>query len=960
MSHFVAVASNEATGRPGNQSCELSPHAQFQAAVSALKASDTPLSEQQPQKAVNASLPSIYQMDAELAKRAIEQLNSTIPSDSLAYPSGATQAQVNIPEHQYAPAPQPLSVPPQAYLPQWPAPSFPQSGMPVNVYPYHNHWDRQSHYTPPGDIDQKIVEHVRNNGASMYHPTPVRKFPISLHQTPPLTGKQTAVLRSTTPITTKIQSNSPAPSTGNTPAQKVSSTNLGGRVRKNNIKVVDLDDPPMCPLCYHMTCLPGSIKAHMQSIHNIPVKQCGQVRTKSQLIAAGYPVPTDIEPQRYKRLKPDEGNLSADKPQNTGQYTPSAQSGGDATERPAAAYGSAPSANGRSAAQQEDEAQTPGSGPESAPAMKARSQPRPSKSRPYLHQPPQPSPGFHAAPDRAQQLTIQQYKRQTEAYEAHQARQSGHGVLKHPKTVSNQFVQRDEAINGNLRSPGHLLGYSGMQAIVQPSYAAGVSNIGGQFSHSSEGARTATAPVLHSGGGDRVSIEGTSGNQRPAEIPGNVTFSVPFANAAQVAHQYPGPSVSSYLRYPIQSAQAPYIRQDELSGLSHAQILQLYNSWPKGRGEARPQSSNIEQLVGTEIGRPRNKGVEVAETAAPPEANNPEDHIVKSNGVASAMASDRLGALQNCDPKCSTDRAAETSSRNADVSLNSHRPRSDNVAPPELSRQDKDGQSPEWTREQITQRQNQIAEQSQPCSETGLEKPVQTTLQHISPALKHYFEQIGKWPTQERTQVAALRALNYELDQGERTAGQKRSFNTFTQDMHDTNVTPPANRAVPQQRESWDSQLSDVELNEGVATASTNISSVVDEEVESELAQEKDTPHKRQKMSYGEIMVPDLEATTAQTASCDADDGSEVDGEAIEIAVPVADRKENEPAEDSRETAKTGNQKQDKTVVEGSDQANDTERENLRADLVATGKKDHEDVDMADKDEENTAVEKSA
>ena len=851
------MASNEDISRLSNQSDELSPQAQFNAAVSASNASNPPLLDQQPQKAVITSLPSIYQMDADLAKQAVEQLQSTLSPDVQARSSDASQAQVNTPQYQYAPAPQPPPVPSQTYPQQWPTPSFPQFAMPVNVYPSQSHWNQQSHYTPPAEIDRNIVSHVQNIGANMYHPTPVRQFPISLHQTPPLSEKQDAASRSTTPVNAKITSASPAPSTGNTPLQKITSA-VGGQVRKNHIRVEDLDDPPMCPLCYHMTCLPGSIKAHMQAIHHIPVRQCPPVRTKSQLIAAGFPVPAKIQPQRYKRCKPDDGNLSTYKPRVSGQYTTSKENGGQAVVVPAALYAPAPSANGHTAAQQESQAQTPGSVPESVSANKAKSQPRPNKLRPYLHQSPQQSSEFQLAPDRAQQLTIQQYKRQMEAHEAYQAQQPGYGMLKLPETNSSNAVRRVQANNGSPQIQGHLVGYPGVQAPAQPSYAADRSHVGGQLSHLSKEAQTAIAPAIHGGEADQPSFETTNSTRGPAEPPSSTGFSPPFANHVQMDRQSPASSFSPYTRNHLQPAQMPDMSQNELSGLSHAQMLHLFNSWPK-----------------------------------------------------------------------------------------------DNAAPPESSGQNQNRQSPGSTRQQITQNLNQMIEQGQPYPETGLRQFAQASLQHISPALKHYFERTGKWPTQQEQQIAALRALNFELDQRERNAGQKRSFNDFNQDMHDTNVPPSVNRALPEQRESWTSQPNDVESQEGVATASTNASSVIDGELETDIAQEQDTPHKRQKMSYGEILVPNPEATTAQTASFDADDEAEADGDTIEVAIPVADGKASESAEASREIEKTGCAKQ-------AEEAGDTERETLLATFIAGGAVDQRETNVGNEKDETAAGQKQA
>ena len=231
----------------------------------------------------------------------------------------------------------------------------------------------------------------------------------------------------------------------------------------------------------------------------------------------------------------------------------------------------------------------------------------------------------------------------------------------------------------------------------------------------------------------------------------------------------PASSFSPYTRNHLQPAQIPDMSQDELSGLSHAQMLHLFNSWPKDQGKAQP--GTIDHQTGVAMmNLPQSKDVEMVGGAAPPKA---------------------------CDPKCSMVGAAQNNSRNADHSVNGHSPQRDNTAPAELMVQNKTRQSPGRTRQEITQSLNQMIDKGQPYPESGLQKFAQASLQHISPALKHHFEQTGKWPTQQEQQVAALRALNFELDQRERIAGQKRSFNAFAEDMHDSNVPPLVNTGYP-------------------------------------------------------------------------------------------------------------------------------------------------------------------
>ena len=152
-----------------------------------------------------------------------------------------------------------------------------------------------------------------------------------------------------------------------------------------------------------------------------------------------------------------------------------------------------------------------------------------------------------------------------------------------------------------------------------------------------------------------------------------------------------------------------------------------------------------------------------------------------------------------------------------------------------------------------------------------------------------------------------------------------------------------------------------MESQERVATASTKASPIIDEELESDIAQqEQDTPHKRQKMSYGEILVPDLEATTTQTASFDADDEAEADGDTIEVVIPVADDKATESAEASREIELTGSEKQAEKAGEDSDQAGDIERETLLATFIAGGSEEQQNLHMGNEEEETAAAEKQA
>ena len=190
------------------------------------------------------------------------------------------------------------------------------------------------------------------SNTTLLQPAPARPFSYHPQYTPaPSATPNTATPPSASPSTSNFPSNTPASSApGGTPLSNLAQKQWSAR---KITKVADIEDPPICHICFHMVVQKSSIKNHLVNVHEWSkdaVKDI-DIYTRSELVAAGYALPKNVMPFNITSNLDASNNRPASNIPAKRKYGPVSTAPPGRPVQPAAAAPSKPVTNNIVAAQ---------------------------------------------------------------------------------------------------------------------------------------------------------------------------------------------------------------------------------------------------------------------------------------------------------------------------------------------------------------------------------------------------------------------------------------------------------------------------------------------------------------------------------------------------------------------------------------------------------------------------------